>query len=477
MPNPFAAYIDDETTQPKATTGNPFAEYLPPEAAPDKPGMMQRGQDFVSGLGDVVNQGWSAGGSDELGSAIQAGARKLTNALTGSSDESFGELYDERLKQKQGDLRDFREAHPVASIVGEIAGAAPTAALGGAAAGMSKLPALAKALIGGGAGVGISKAVAGRTARKAGDEVIEGAASADDLRQAARTQYDIADSAQGTIPEKVYSGFVGKLGARLKNEGGDAMLHPKIERVMSLMVKNSDTPQTLQDLQILRRQLGTAAKSGEADERRLGQIAIDQLDDFVENSAGELGGVLKEGRALWARLRKSEVLDDAIEAATTRAAGTEAGLRNEFSKLARNKKLMRGFSAEEKNAIKSVSSGTPTRNALRILGGLSIGEGQRRNILSALAGGGLGAMAAGPGGGMAGMAAPAIVGGVAQKMAEKGTMRAAKLARAITAGPRPTQATAGMTPPPTGPGAPRLPAPRRPALDAFLEEGAQRRLR
>ena len=193
------------------------------------------------------------------------------------------------------------------------------------------------------------------------------------------------------------------------------MLHPKAARVLDLMGRNANAPATLQDLQILRRQFGAAAKSLEPDERRLGQIAIDELDDFVENSAGELGGVLKEGRALWSRMRKSELIESTIEAATTRTAGTEAGLRNEFSKLYRNKKLMRGFNEEERTAIKAVFEGNIGRNTLRILGGLSLGEGQRRNVLSALVGGGVGMAAAGPGGGMAGLAGPAIVGGISRK--------------------------------------------------------------
>ena len=275
------------------------------------------------------------------------------------------------------------------------------------------------------------------------------------------------------------------------------MLHPKAARVLSIMAENADAPATLQDLQILRRQFGAAAKSIEPDERRLGQIAIDELDDFVENSAGELGGVLKEGRQLWARMRKSELIEETIEKAKTRASGVESGLRNEFSKLFRNKKLMRGFNEAEKAAIKSVFEGTVGRNTLRILGGLSMGEGQRRNVLNALVGGGVGLSAAGAGGGMVGLAAPAIVGGIAQKLAQQGTMCQEKLARALAAGPRPAPPSPiAMTPPPgprpgapmlpgpgqgvpmlTGPGQPRLPAPGRPALDVFLEEGQRRRLR
>ena len=513
MANPFPEYLNTDPTQPKATA-NPFPEYLPPQV---EQGMGQKAMDFVSGFGDVIDQGWSVGGADELGAAIQAGARRATNAMTGGPETSFGDLYDARLQEKQGDLSQFREDHPIASIVGEIAGAAPTAALGGAVAGMSKLPALAKALVGGGAaggaygalsgnpgdrtnsalvggalgaglggaGAGISKAVAGRTAKRAGDKTIEGAATQDELRKAAQTNYAIADAAEGAVPMPVYSAFVTNLTKKLKSEGVDSMLHPKAARVLSIMAENADAPATLQELQILRRQFGAAAKSGEADERRLGQIAIDALDDFVEDSAGQLGGALKQGRELWSRMRKSEILEDAIERAGSRAAGIEAGLRNEFSKLFRNKKLMRSFNGEEKDAIEAVFKGTAGQNALRILGGLSLGEGQRRNVLSALVGGGVGMAAAGPGGGMAGLAGPAIVGGISQKLAEQGTKRRAQLARAITAGPRPAPpGPMSMTPPP-GPGAgvPMLPSPTqqrlpgRPALDHFLEQGAQRRLR
>ena len=281
--NPLAEYLPPTAQAPEAQPKNPLAEFLP-EPAPAQPGMVERGMDFVSGFGDVLDQGWSVGGADELGSAIQAGARRLTNAMTGGGDQSFGQLYDDRLKQRQGDLRQFRSDHPIASIVGEIAGSAPTAAVGAGAAGLSKMAPLAKAVLGGGAGgaygflsgegdvgerandavigaamgaglgaggVGVSRAIANRTAKRAGDRTIEEAASLDDLRQGAQANYAVADAAQGAIPTPIYSTFVTKLTSKLKGEGVNAMLHPKAARVLSLMGENADKAPTLQDLQIL----------------------------------------------------------------------------------------------------------------------------------------------------------------------------------------------------------------------------------
>ena len=443
----------------------------------------------MRGMGDMQEQGALFGFGDEFGAGIGAGVDKLL----GRSDESFGHVYKQKLAEREGALSDFREDHPVASVIAEVAGAAPTASIGAAASAATRLPALARALVGGGvgggvygagssqpgeraegaalgaglgaslggAGVGVAKAVAARAGRRAGDRTIRDAATQDELRTAAQSQFAIADGAQGQIPVAVFAPFVGKLATRLQREGADHLLHPKLARVLAVAAKNADQPMSLQQLQILRRQLGAAAKSADPDERRLGMLAIDALDDFVENSAGSLGSTLKQGRQLWARMRKSELIEETIEKAKTRAQGVEAGLRNEFSKLYRNKKAMRGFTAEEKAAIFDVSAGTPTRNAARILGGLSLGEGQRRNVLSALVGGGVGLAAMGPGGGMLGLAGPAIVGGVSQKIAERGTMKAAQLARALAAGPR----TAAPSP-----------TPRISVLDQFLRQGAQRRL-
>ena len=429
-------------------------------------------------------------GTAQTGAGIGAGVDKLFGR---SPDESFGDVYRQKLAEREGALSDFREDHPVLSTVAEIGGAIPTAGVGAAAAAATRIPALARALVGGGVGggiygagasvpgeraegallgaglgaglgvvgAGVGKAIAARSARRADNATIRDASSADELRAAADVQYKIADTAEGALPVSIVAPFLGRLATTLKREGADHILHPKLARALAVAAQNADRPMSLQQLQIMRRQLGAAGKSVDGDERRLSKIAVDQLDEFVESGSGELGGVLEQGRALWSRLKKSELIEDAIARARTRAQGVEAGLRNEFSKLYRNKKLMRGFTAEEKAAIFDVSAGTPTRNAARILGGLSLGVGQRRNALNALIAGGLGMSAGGPGGGMIGMAAPAVIGGISQKIAERGTMRAAELARALAAGPR----TAA-----------RSPAPRVTVLDQFLRQGAQRRL-
>ena len=155
---------------------------------------------------------------------------------------------------------------------------------------------------------------------------------------------------------------------------------------------------------------------------------------------------MTEARGLWSRLRKSELIDTAIENAQTAQAGIEAGLRAEFKTLyrARRSKKMRGFSDAEMSAIKSVATGDVTTNTLRRIGSLSGGVDQSRNMLNLLGGVGAGAYVGGP---IGAVAVPAAAYG-AQRLAKARTGQSAALARAITArGETPRQAA---TMPPAG---------------------------
>ena len=116
---------------------------------------------------------------------------------------------------------------------------------------------------------------------------------------------------------------------------------------------------------------------------------------------------------MWLKVIKSELIEETIEKARTRTAGFEAGLRNDFATLYRNKKEMKRFTADEKEAIREVSAGNFSQNVLRRLGSLSPGSGQQRNSLSlgmgAASGAYYGSQLGGPvGGGIGAIAVPAL---------------------------------------------------------------------
>ena len=277
--------------------------------------------------------------------------------------------------------------------------------------------------------------------RMSREQFVEGAPSTEQLKSASSALYQAADDSGVRFSSAEFTPFVDKLSVRLQREGADPVLHPRISRVHQLMNETVDRNPSLQDLMILRKQFSGAAKSLDRDEARLATIAIDRLDKFVESGDGATGGVLRDARSLWARMRKSEIIDQAIERAADAQSGVESGLRNEFRGLHRaiinKRKDMRGFSADEKAAIKAVAQGNITSNVLRRIGSLSGGTGAQRNMLNLLVGGsagaGAGGMIAGPFGSALGAAAVPAIGAAAQKMAQRGTQGRADLARAVTA--------------------------------------------
>ena len=224
--------ISREAPQP------PLAE---PAQAPTGPGWpraaldaFNRGTSFMRGMGDMTEQGGLFGFGDEFGAGIGAGVDKLL----GRSDEPFGDIYREKLSEREGALSDFREDHPVASVIAEVAGAVPTAGIGAAASAVTRVPALVRALVGGGiygagasvpgeraegallgaglgaglggVGAGVGRAISGNAARRAANRTITDSATEPQLRAAADVQYKIADSVRGTLPVSIVAPFWGR---------------------------------------------------------------------------------------------------------------------------------------------------------------------------------------------------------------------------------------------------------------------------
>ena len=305
---------------------------------------------------------------------------------------------------------------------------------------------------------GVNQAVKGITAARgakvpSNKQFVADAPSTEALHQQGSKLYKAADASGATFPQADFSAFAGKLSDRLKSEGVDSVLHPKVARIAKLVEDSAGEAPNLTRMEILRRQFGDAAASTDAAERRLGQIGIEMVDDFVEAGASSASGTLKEARSLWRRMRKAETIEGAIENASLAKEGVEAGLRNQFSTLyrQRNKKKMRGFSKAEIAAIKAVATGNFSANVLRRIGSLSGGTGAQRNLLNMLAGSGLGGAAGatvgGPLGGFVGAVGVPAVGHGAQRLAERGTRGRAELVRAMAAtgrtpkkGPPPSQA-------------------------------------
>lgn len=195
---------------------------------------------------------------------------------------------------------------------------------------------------------------------------------AEQLRRQANAAYTRAENAGLEITPE----FMDRLSTRLRtvayDEGFDPGLHPELTKVLTRLEDERQSPQTLRDIEKLRRIVRTPGKKFDNPEQQLiARNLIDEFDDLIGNltpqdiTAGNRNvalGALRDARNIYQRSRKVSVIEDMVDAAQTRAAQqTQAGLdntlRNQFASLATNKKRMAAFSRAERDEIKRIARG------------------------------------------------------------------------------------------------------------------------
>jgi hypothetical protein len=180
----------------------------------------------------------------------------------------------------------------------------------------------------------------------------------------------------------------------------------------------------------MRRQAGAAAGNvANKTDARAGVEVIQGLDDFVNRLGPDdvvsgdveaLKTMIPKARELWARMSKTQRIEDAIESGSNDyVSGAGSGIRNQFASILRNKKLARGFSDLELSAMRRVVNGTIPEQLINLAGG---GIGQIATMTGGTALGGLPGFLAGS----------AIAAG-ARKASKSVVTKNAEIARALIA--------------------------------------------
>lgn len=211
---------------------------------------------------------------------------------------------------------------------------------------------------------------------------------AEQLRRQANAAYTRAENAGLEITP----GFMDRLSTQLRtlayNEGFDPGMHPELARVIRRLEEERQTPQTLRDIERLRRIVrAPGRKFDNPDQQRIAGDLVDEFDNLVGNlnpqdiTAGNRNvalGALRDARNIYQRSRKVSVIEDMVDAAQTRAAQqTQAGLdntlRNQFANLATNRKRMAAFSRAEQAEIRRIARGGGTvQQMLRFTGRFAV---------------------------------------------------------------------------------------------------------
>ncbi len=276
------------------------------------------------------------------------------------------------------------------------------------------------------------------------------APSNEQLRQTADAAYKQADNA-GVI---VNPNGVGQLATEAKQVAADFAFDPALQPGIKVILDRLDEAAqgnvTLKGVDTIRKMAGNVARDGaNPSQRELASRLIEKIDDFVDNLSPSsvisgnpqtAAAALKVAREAWRRLRKSEMIDEAVTKAERRAASTGSGgnadnaTRQNIRAILDNQKKARLFSQAEKRLMERVVRGSTSQNALRLVGKLSP-EGN--GLMAAL---GIGATAANPV-----MSAFPAAGFVAKQLADALTKRnTGRLSEAVRQGGSASRATANQ---------------------------------
>lgn len=271
-----------------------------------------------------------------------------------------------------------------------------------------------------------------KLSRNVSEAITQAAPDLQTLKARTSQAYKALDDSGIRIKSEVYDGFVDRLQTKVAKEGLDRTLTPKSQGVVDRFISEKGLPKTPTELETLRKVAKGAASSIEPPDARIGSIIIDELDNAIDSLSSQIGGKFREARGLAQRGFKSQAISDMIENASHTASGMENGLRIEIRKLLKNKKKMRGFTADEKAALKKIEQGTTAANTAKFLGKFGISEGQATSMLGASigvgGGGALGSIFGGPAGAAIGAITAPAIGQIAKKTAQRITLNNTRFA-------------------------------------------------
>lgn len=201
------------------------------------------------------------------------------------------------------------------------------------------------------------------------------APSQEELLARSKANYDLLDNSGFALDTQQFKQHMSTIPGKLRKEVGYVeSVNPKIAGAFSELM--SDAPKDIQEIVALRKIIGGAAKSGDANERMIAGRLLDEFDDYVLNAppSAVTGGdrkaieAWKAARADYAKVKKAELIEDIVARAEVSQTGKESTIAQGLSALAKNPKKMRMFTADEQEAIREAAKGGTLQTMLRTIG-------------------------------------------------------------------------------------------------------------
>lgn len=394
----------DPATALNAKLAHPFGDNPVPVAQPAAPGPLDYVTQGLSGLNEGIAMG--LGGPVDLASTVLNLGSSGINALTGTKIPMIEKPFGGSQRIREGMLAptikpesDDPLLQGVRRVTQEVgAWAVPG---GGLAAKTAKpLKTLVKelpAVLGSGAGAATAQAVApGNPLAEFAGQMIGGltpggvararppkATTTDALRVTRDKAYEAVKQAGASYAPAAYDKMLVDLVTDVKGDNISPARHERAYSFITDMIqRRNGKPMTLTELdqlrQEVRRDLITPSWSNPAAaaDAHFGEKILDAIDEMIatDTSASQ---TMKVAREAHSRLRKSELIEEAITKAVRRAESTGSGgnvnnaIRQNIRSILDSPKRRKAFSAAELASMEHLVKQGKIENLLRLIGKLS----------------------------------------------------------------------------------------------------------
>jgi hypothetical protein len=202
--------------------------------------------------------------------------------------------------------------------------------------------------------------------------------SAEDLLAQSKANYEILDKSGFQLDNTLFKQHMASLPAKLRSEVGYVeSVNPKVAGAFKELL--SDAPKDVAEITALRKIIGGAAGSADKSERMVAMKLLDEFDTYVLNASpsaiisGDAKAMQawKDARADYAKVKKSELIEDIVARAEVSQSGKEPTIAQGLSALAKNDRKMRFFTADEQEAIREAAKGGTLQSLTKIVGKFS----------------------------------------------------------------------------------------------------------
>jgi hypothetical protein len=202
--------------------------------------------------------------------------------------------------------------------------------------------------------------------------------TAEELLAQSKANYDILDTSGFQLDNSLFKQHMASLPAKLRSDVGYVeSVNPKVAGAFRELL--SDAPKDVAEITALRKIIGGAAGSADRSERMVAMKLLDEFDTYVLNAppsaiiSGDAKAMAawKAARADYAKVKKSELIEDIVSRAEVSQSGKEPSIAQGLSALAKNDKKMRFFTADEQEAIRDAAKGGNLQGVLKTIGKFS----------------------------------------------------------------------------------------------------------